>query len=95
MAERVCKMGPRTIDIDILIVDDLTVETEELVIPHPRMWNGPSFSYTLMDLAPDMITPEGASLARRLESLGAQKEPRLLTGIFKEISGGAEYSNMK
>lgn len=30
--------GPRTIDIDILMIDDLNIELEELVIPHPRMF---------------------------------------------------------
>ena len=34
---RTVKDGPRTIDVDILIYDDLTLDTPELVIPHPRM----------------------------------------------------------
>lgn len=29
--------GPRTIDIDILLYDELMLDTPELVIPHPRM----------------------------------------------------------
>lgn len=78
--ERSVRWGPRTIDIDILIVDDLTVETEELVIPHPRMWERAFVLIPLMDLAPDMITPEGASLARRLESLGGTEGVRLFDG---------------
>lgn len=31
------KMGPRTIDIDILFYDDLFYESESLVIPHPLL----------------------------------------------------------
>jgi 2-amino-4-hydroxy-6-hydroxymethyldihydropteridine diphosphokinase len=35
--ERPFKNAPRTIDIDILLFDDLKMSTEELTIPHPRM----------------------------------------------------------
>jgi 2-amino-4-hydroxy-6-hydroxymethyldihydropteridine diphosphokinase len=34
---RTVKDGPRTIDIDILLYDDMALDTPELVIPHPRM----------------------------------------------------------
>jgi len=35
---REIRWGPRTIDIDILMIDDLKINTKELVIPHPRMF---------------------------------------------------------
>lgn len=35
--ERKVRWGPRTIDIDIIIYDDISVDSEELTIPHPRM----------------------------------------------------------
>ena len=31
------RWGPRTIDLDLLLVDDLVVDTPQLALPHPRM----------------------------------------------------------
>jgi 2-amino-4-hydroxy-6-hydroxymethyldihydropteridine diphosphokinase len=30
--------GPRTLDVDVLLVGDLKVDEPDLVVPHPRMW---------------------------------------------------------
>ena len=38
----------RTIDIDILIFNDLEIHTERLAIPHPQVWTRP-FVRTLLD----------------------------------------------
>lgn len=35
--ERLVRWGPRTIDLDILLYNQDNVESERLVIPHPRM----------------------------------------------------------
>ena len=35
--ERLIHWGPRTIDVDILTYDDISMDTERLTIPHPRM----------------------------------------------------------
>ncbi|MCQ2531827.1 MAG: 2-amino-4-hydroxy-6-hydroxymethyldihydropteridine diphosphokinase [Saccharofermentans sp.] len=35
---RTIKNGPRTIDIDILLYDDITMDSDRLIIPHPRMY---------------------------------------------------------
>lgn len=35
--KRIIRWGPRTIDIDILLYDELTMNDDELTIPHPRM----------------------------------------------------------
>ena len=35
--ERTVRWGPRTLDVDILLYDELILDTEELTLPHPRM----------------------------------------------------------
>jgi dihydroneopterin aldolase/2-amino-4-hydroxy-6-hydroxymethyldihydropteridine diphosphokinase len=33
---RVERWGPRTLDLDLLFYDDVTINSEELIVPHPR-----------------------------------------------------------
>ena len=33
---REVRWGPRTLDIDIIAIDDLVLDTDDLVLPHPR-----------------------------------------------------------
>src|SRR5580692_3648622 len=35
---RTVKDGPRTLDVDVLLVGDLVIEEPDLVVPHPRLW---------------------------------------------------------
>lgn len=35
--ERIIRWGPRTIDVDILLFDNMINDDEKLIIPHPRM----------------------------------------------------------
>ena len=43
--------GPRTLDVDVLLVGDLTVRDADLVVPHPRMWQRRFVLAPLADLA--------------------------------------------
>lgn len=45
------KDGPRTLDVDVLLVGDLTVAEPDLVVPHPRMWERRFVLAPLADLA--------------------------------------------
>jgi 2-amino-4-hydroxy-6-hydroxymethyldihydropteridine diphosphokinase len=49
--------GPRTLDIDILLYDDLTLETENLQIPHPRLAERNFALLPLGEIAPDLVHP--------------------------------------
>jgi dihydroneopterin aldolase/2-amino-4-hydroxy-6-hydroxymethyldihydropteridine diphosphokinase len=55
--ERVIKWGPRTIDLDILLYDDLVTDFEEVIIPHPRMHERMFVLKPLSDIAPYLMHP--------------------------------------
>ena len=48
------RWGPRVIDVDILLYDDLSMEEEDLTIPHPRMLERDFVMVPLRELRPDM-----------------------------------------
>jgi len=55
--------GPREIDVDILIYDDVCIDTEALTVPHPRMMERAFVVVPLAEIAPDAILPDGRTAA--------------------------------
>ncbi|HLK57296.1 MAG TPA: 2-amino-4-hydroxy-6-hydroxymethyldihydropteridine diphosphokinase, partial [Chthonomonadaceae bacterium] len=66
--QRVEKWGPRTIDVDLLLYADLSLQTEELTLPHPGLAERAFVALPLLDLAPDLSLPDGRTLAEIRES---------------------------
>ena len=52
------RWGPRTLDVDVLLVGDEVVDDDDLVVPHPRMWQRRFVVDPLADLAPELVPPE-------------------------------------
>ena len=52
---RVERWGPRTLDVDVLLVGDETVNEADLTVPHPRMWARGFVLVPLGDLAPELV----------------------------------------
>jgi 2-amino-4-hydroxy-6-hydroxymethyldihydropteridine diphosphokinase len=50
---RLEKDGPRTIDLDILLYDKQKIQTPELVIPHPRMFDRAFVLTPLSEIEPN------------------------------------------
>jgi 2-amino-4-hydroxy-6-hydroxymethyldihydropteridine diphosphokinase len=49
------RFGPRTLDVDVLLVGDLRVDEPDLVVPHPRMWERRFVVAPLADVAPELV----------------------------------------
>jgi 2-amino-4-hydroxy-6-hydroxymethyldihydropteridine diphosphokinase len=58
--------GPRLIDLDILLYDDLQIETPHLTIPHPHLSERAFVLVPLADLAPDLEIPGLGKSVREL-----------------------------
>jgi len=55
--ERIIKWGPRTIDLDILLYDNIITSEEEIIIPHPRMQERAFVLKPLLDIAQYVMHP--------------------------------------
>lgn len=60
------RWGPRTLDLDILLFGDAVIDTARLTVPHYDMKNREFMLYPLAEIAPDLVFPDGESLAYRL-----------------------------
>jgi 2-amino-4-hydroxy-6-hydroxymethyldihydropteridine diphosphokinase len=49
------RWGPRTLDVDVLLFDDLALDDPDLIIPHPRMWERGFVLAPLRDVAPGLV----------------------------------------
>ena len=61
---RTVKWGPRTLDVDVLLVDDLYVDEPDLQVPHPRMEERAFVLAPLADLDASLVPAERADWAR-------------------------------
>ncbi len=75
------RWGPRVIDLDILLYDDLVYLDEQLAIPHPRLPERAFALIPLCELAPGLFHP---ALNQRFTDLVAALPPTDITPIGEQ-----------
>jgi 2-amino-4-hydroxy-6-hydroxymethyldihydropteridine diphosphokinase len=66
------RWGPRTIDLDLLIYDDVVVDEPGLTVPHPRLHERRFALEPLAELAPDALIPGRGTVGELLRGLAPE-----------------------
>ncbi|MDX1486972.1 MAG: 2-amino-4-hydroxy-6-hydroxymethyldihydropteridine diphosphokinase [Acidiferrobacterales bacterium] len=71
------KWGPRTLDLDLLLYDDLALVTPTLVLPHPRLHERAFVLYPLAEIDPVLMIPGRGRVSELLAACIGQQVQRL------------------
>jgi len=74
------RWGPRTLDLDILLIDNLHIENQRLTVPHYGMCDREFVLYPLFEIEPTLILPNKKALSDLIENC-----PKNGLQIFNEI----------
>jgi len=81
---------PRPVDIDILIYDNLVIQSQTLIIPHPLMMERAFVLIPLAEIAPDLVHPvAGQPINQLASSVSAYGVVKIGPAI--NISEGGRY----
>ncbi len=56
------RWGPRTLDLDMLLYDNLELQDDRLILPHPGLYERDFVLYPLYECSPDLILPNGLEI---------------------------------
>jgi 2-amino-4-hydroxy-6-hydroxymethyldihydropteridine diphosphokinase len=68
--------GPRVIDVDLLLLDDLQYVSRRLTLPHPEVTSRRFVLVPLLELDAELVLPGDGPLAEALERLGPGQDVR-------------------
>jgi 2-amino-4-hydroxy-6-hydroxymethyldihydropteridine diphosphokinase len=70
------RWGPRTLDLDLIAYDDVTMDRPELILPHPRLFERAFVLVPLAEIAPERVIA-GRSVREALAHLSREGIERL------------------
>jgi 2-amino-4-hydroxy-6-hydroxymethyldihydropteridine diphosphokinase len=76
--------APRPIDVDLLLLGDVTLDEGDLVIPHPGVARRRFVLVPLLELAPALRLPAGAPLTDALATLGDDQRVTRVSALDPE-----------
>ena len=62
--ERPYRNAPRTLDLDVLLYAEDSIQTQRLTVPHPRMGERAFVLMPLAEIAPHLVTPQQLELVQ-------------------------------
>jgi 2-amino-4-hydroxy-6-hydroxymethyldihydropteridine diphosphokinase len=66
--------SPRPLDVDLLLLDEIELETDRLTLPHPQVRNRRFVLAPLLELDPNLTLPDGTVLADALAVLPGDEQ---------------------
>ena len=67
------KNAPRNVDLDLLLLGDMIIQSTPLTLPHPRLHQRAFVLKPLLDLAPEIRVPGQGSASTFLETVSDQR----------------------
>ena len=87
--------GPRPLDLDILMLDDRVVESDSLMVPHPRMEARAFVLQPLAEIAPDVVVPgtgeTASALAKKVGTVGVR---RIAEAGWDGVAGAPQHMRL-
>ncbi len=75
--ERIFRNAPRTLDLDMLLYDDMRMHEHGLTVPHPQMHLRAFVLQPLLEIAPDAVIPGRGKARQALRNCRDQSVERL------------------
>ncbi|MFJ7936833.1 2-amino-4-hydroxy-6-hydroxymethyldihydropteridine diphosphokinase [Sporosarcina sp. NPDC096371] len=87
---RTIRWGPRTVDLDILLYSNDNIETESLVVPHPRLCERAFVLIPLLEIAPTITHPVTGKL---FSEEAAVRDSGVV--LWKKVNGVKDFLQLK